>query len=127
LVYASAGVEPARLGNQLDVGSFPLYRRADVVGAPEVDHLEGLSYVPYEIASLMTDVSVSYNHSLTHPEQRSLGYLFDDMERPLALSFRENSGSQGLATAQRFSGHAVRSRYAEAEKPSPTQLAEKTR
>ena len=76
-----------------------------MIGAPEVDdgHPEGLSYVPPEIASLMTDVSVSYNHSLTHPEQRSLGYLFDDMDRPLALSFSENSGSQGLAAAQRSS------------------------
>jgi hypothetical protein len=128
-VYASAGVEPARSGNQLEAGSFPLYRRAEVIGAPEVDdgHPEGLSYVPFEIASLMTDVSVSYNHSLTHPEQRSLGYLFDDMDRPLALSFNENSGSQGLAAAQRFSGHAVRNLYAEAETPSPTQLAESTR
>ena len=75
----------------------------------------------------MTDVSVSHNHSLTHPKQRSLGYLFDDMDRPLALSFSENSGSQGLAAAQRFSGHAVRNLYAEAETPSPMQLAESTR
>ena len=91
------------------------------------DHPDGLSYVPFDIASLMTDVSVSYNHSLTHPEQRSLGYLFDDMDVPLALSFRENSGSQGLAAAQRFSGHAVRSLFAEADTPSPMQLAESTR
>jgi len=128
-VYASAGVEPARPGHQLDAGSFPLYRRAEVVGAPEVDddHPEGLSYGPFEIASLMADVSVSYNHSLTHPEQRSLGYLFDDMDRPLALSFRKHSASQGLTDAQRFSGHAVRSLYAEAETPSPMQLAQSTR
>jgi peptidoglycan-N-acetylglucosamine deacetylase len=128
-VYASAGVDSARPGNQFDAGSFPLYRRAEVVGAPEADdhHPEGLSYVPFEIASLMTDVSVSYNHSLTHPEQRSLGYLFDDMDRPLAFSFRENAGSQGLAAAQRFSGHAVRSLHAEVEAPSPMQLAESTR
>jgi peptidoglycan-N-acetylglucosamine deacetylase len=128
-VYTSAGVEPARLGNQIDTGSFPLYRRAEVLGAPEGDeeHPEGLSYVPVEVASLMTDVSVSYNDSLSRPEQRSLSYLFYDMHRPLALSFRENAGSQGLAAAQRFSGHAVRSLHAEAATSSPRQLAESTR
>ena len=85
-VFASTGGEPASMPAQpkLDAGSFPLYQSAEVVGAPEVDddHPEELSYVPFEIASLMTDSSVTYSQSLaplTHPEQTSTGYLFDDM------------------------------------------------
>ena len=119
VVYANPRVEPTRPGNQ---GSFPLYRRAEVVNAPEVD---AVSYVPFEIASL--DVPVSYKHLLSYPEQRSLAYLFDNMDSPLALLFRENSGSQDLATSESFSGRAVRRLYAEAETPSPTQLAQITR
>jgi uncharacterized protein YcbK (DUF882 family) len=131
-VYASAGGEPPSAKPRLDEASFPLYRDAAVVTAPEVDddHPEELSYVPFEIASLMTDTSVTYNRSvapLTHPEQRSLGYLFDDMDRPLGLSFRDSSGYQGLAAAQRFTGHAVRSVYAELEVPAPTRLAQSAR
>ena len=66
---------------------FPLYNSAEVVGAPEADedHPDELSYVPFEIASLMTDVSVAYNHAvaeLTPPEQKDLSYLFEDMDRP---------------------------------------------
>jgi uncharacterized protein YcbK (DUF882 family) len=133
-VFASAGGEstpepaqPTRQG-----GSFPLYESAEVVGAPEVDedHPEELSYVPFEIANLMTDSSVAYSKSLaplTHPEQTSTGYLFDDMSRPLAFNFRATSGYEGLAAAQRFSGHAVRSIYAEADAPAPTRLAQSTR
>jgi uncharacterized protein YcbK (DUF882 family) len=110
----------------------PLYRSAEVVGAPEVDddHPDELSYVPFETASLMTDISVTYNRSITamiHPEQKNLDYLFDDMDRPIALSFRASSGYRGLAAAQRFSGGAVRSLYADPEAPAPTQLAQGTR
>jgi uncharacterized protein YcbK (DUF882 family) len=128
-VYASAVDEPAAPPASLKGGGFPLYQDAEVVSAPEVDddHPDELSYVPFEIASLMTDVSVTYNHdvaALTHPEQESLGYLFEDMDRPLALNLRASSGYQGLAAAQSFSGHAVRSVFAEAETPSPTQLAQ---
>ena len=64
---------------------------------------------------------------LSYPEQRSLAYLFDNMDSPLALLFRENFGSQDLATSESFSGRAVRRLYAEAETPSPTQLAQITR
>ena len=78
----------------------------------------------------MTDISVTYNRSITamvHPEQKNLDYLFDDMDRPVALSFRASSGYRGLAAAQRFSGGAVRSLYADVEAPTPTQLAQGTR
>ncbi len=131
-VFASAGGEPAAERPKLDGGSFPLYQNAEVVGAPEVDddHPEELSYVPFEIASLMTDSSVTYSKSLaplTHPEQTSTGYLFDDMSRPLALTFRPSSGYTGLESAQHFSGHAVKSVYAETETPAPTRLAQSTR
>ncbi len=111
---------------------FPLYHQADVVGAPEVDddHPDELSYVPFEVASLMTDMSVTYSHEvadLTHPEQDDLDYLFEDMDRPLAATFRPTSNYQGLAAAQRFTGQAVRSLYAELAPPKPTQLAQAAR
>ena len=130
-IYASTGGEPALPTTHLNNGSFPLYRSAAVVGAPAVDddHPEELSYVPFEIASLMTDVSVTYNRelaTLTAPEQKSLDYLFEDMDRPLALTLRQSSGYQGLAAAQSFSGHAVKSFYAEIEAPQPTRLAQST-
>lgn len=131
--FASMGGEPAPAPPSLSRGSFPLYQSAEVVTAPEVDddHPEELSYVPFEIASLMTDRSVTYSRTLaplTHPEQKSTDYLFEDMTRPVALSFRPSSGYEGLAAAQRFSGHAVRSIYAEAETPpAPTRLAQSTR
>ena len=103
-----------------------------MVGAPEADddHPDELSYVPFEIASLMSDVSVTYNHAaatLTRPEQRNLSYLFEDMDRPLAATFRANSGYRGLAAAQSFTGHAVRNVYAELEPPQPTRLAQADR
>jgi len=135
-VFASAGgalSEPAAPAEpSLGRGSFPLYQSAEVVGAPEVDddHPEELSYVPFEIASLMTDGSVTYSKSLaplTHPEQTSTGYLFEDMARPLGLTLRATSGYAGLAAAQRFSGRAVKSIYAEAETPAVTRLAQSTR
>lgn len=132
-VYASVGGEPPRPPAKIfDNGRLPRYRSAEVVGAPEVDddHPDELSYVPFETASLMTDISVTYNRSITamiHPEQKNLDYLFDDMDRPVALSFRASSGYRGLAAAQRFSGAAVRSLYADVEAPAPTQLAQGTR
>ena len=60
-----------------------------MVGAPEADedHPEETSYVPFEIAGLMSDVSITYNHvvaRMIHPEQNDLSYLFEGMERPLA-------------------------------------------
>jgi uncharacterized protein YcbK (DUF882 family) len=132
-VFASAAGEPASVPAQpkLDGGSFPLYESAEVVGAPEVDddHPEELSYVPFEIASLMTDSSVTYSQSLaplTHPEQTNVGFLFEDMSRPLALTFRASSGYMGLAAAQRFSGHAVKSVFAASDMPTPTRLAQNT-
>ena len=110
----------------------PAYRNAEVVGAPEADddHPDELSYVPFEIAGLMTDASVTYSRTvapLSHPEQGSIDYLFDDMNRPTSFMLRNGSGYAGLASAQRFSGHAVRSFYAEMDTPSPTRLAQSTR
>lgn len=112
-------------------GQFPLYQDAEVVGAPEADddHPDELSYVPFEVASLMTERSITYNTNigaLTAPEQKDISYLFEDMDRPLALNFRPNSGYQGLAAAQSFSGQAVKSFYAELDAPRSTQLAANT-
>jgi hypothetical protein len=80
----------------------------------------------------MTDSSVAYSRTvapLTHPEQNNLDYLFDDMDRPVAFTLRQSSGYASLAAAQRFSGDAVRSLYAEFEPaaPAPTRLAQSTR
>ena len=131
-VYASASGELPKPASHLSDENFPLYRSAEVVGAPEVDeeHPEELSYVPFEIASLMTDVSVTYNPAaatLTPPEQRNLSYLFEDMDRPLASTFRTTSGYRGLAAAQSFTGRAVRSVYAELAPQQPTRLAQTDR
>lgn len=112
----------------------PSYQDAEVVSAPEADddHPEASSYVPFEIAGLMTDTSVTYSRTvapLSHPEQDNLDYLFDDMDRPTAFKLRKSSGYVSLAAAQRFSGDAVKSLYAELEPaaPGPTQLAQSTR
>ena len=111
----------------------PTYENTEVVGAPEVDddHPDELSYVPFEIASLMTDASVARNPEiapLTHPEQSDLGYLFEDMDRPTALKFRQYGGYRGLASAQKFSGRAVRNLYAAMDvQTAPTRLAQSTR
>jgi hypothetical protein len=110
----------------------PEYRSAEVVGAPEVDddHPEELSYVPFEIAGLMTDASVTYSRTvapMTHPEQGNLDYLFEDMARPTSFTLRQSSGYAGLASAQRFSGQAVKNLYAEMDTPTPTRLAQSTR
>jgi hypothetical protein len=136
-VYASAGGEPPsselpRAEAPVKGQGFPFYQDAEVVGAPEADedHPDELSYVPFEIASLMSDVSVSYNHEaadLTLPEQRDISYLFEDMDHPLAATFRQNSGYRGLATAQSFTGHAVRNVYAELAPAKPTHLAQADR
>lgn len=112
----------------------PAYQDAEVVSGPEADddHPDAMSYVPFEIAGLMTDSSVAYSQTvapLTHPEQDNLDYLFDDMDQPVAFSLRQSSGYVSLAAAQRFSGDAVKSLYAELEPaaPAPTQLAQSTR
>ncbi|HEU4475349.1 MAG TPA: hypothetical protein VFR71_01460, partial [Methyloceanibacter sp.] len=112
----------------------PAYQDAEVVSAPEADddHPEAVSYVPFEIAGLMTDISVTYSRTvapLTHPEQENLDYLFEDMDRPVTFRLRKSSGYVSLAAAQRFSGEAVKSLYAELEPaaPAPTQLAQSTR
>jgi uncharacterized protein YcbK (DUF882 family) len=134
-VYASLGGPLPLSKPDLDQSSgagIPLYESAEVVGAPEADddHPEALSYVPFEIASLTSDVSVTYNRaaaSLTAPEQRDLSYLFEDMDRPMATTFRATSNYQGLAAAQRFSGQAVRSLHAELQPPAPTRLAQADR
>lgn len=111
---------------------FPLYNSAEVVGAPEADedHPDELSYVPFEIASLMTDVSVTYNHAvaaLTPPEQQDLSYLFEDMDPQVVATFRPTSSYRGLAAAQKFAGHAVRSLQAELAPATPMQVAQSTR
>ena len=112
----------------------PAYQDASVVSAPEADddHPEALSYMPFDVAGLMTDSSVTYSRTiapLTHPEQDNLDHLFDDMDQPTAFTFRKGSGYVSLAAAQRFSGEAVRNLYAEVEpaNPAPTQLAQSTR
>ena len=133
-IAGSSESEPPRPSVGLSAsppGQFPLYQDAEVVGAPEADddHPEELTYVPFEVASLMTERSVTYNRdlgALTAPEQRDLSYLFEDMDRSLALSFRPSSGYQGLAVAQSFSGQAVKSFYAELETPRTTKLASNT-
>lgn len=112
----------------------PSYEDAEVVSAPEADedHPDALAYVPFEIAGLMTDASVAYSRTvapLSHPEQQDLDYVFDDMERPLSFTLRKGSGYVSLAAAQRFSGQAVRSLYAETQPQAParTRLAQSTR
>lgn len=139
--YASAGgmslPHPSLLPKERKEPALPLYKSAEVVGAPEADddHPDEMSYVPFEIASLMTDASVAFSHTvapLTHPDQANLDYLLDDMSQPTAFTFRKNSGYAGLAAAQTFSGHAVRGLYAqfaaaEPKPAAPTQLAQNTR
>jgi uncharacterized protein YcbK (DUF882 family) len=110
----------------------PSYQSAQVVGAPEVDddHPEELSYVPFDTADLMTDGSVAYSRTvapLTHPEQDNIDYLLDDMAQPTNFKLRQASGYRGLASAQQFSGEAVRSLYAEADASAPTRLAQAAR
>lgn len=134
--YASTGGglpwSQTRLMPETRQPAVPIYENAQVVGAPEFDddHPDELSYVPFETASLMTDTSVARSAeiaTLTHPEQDNLDYLFDDMDQPTAFQFRRTSGYRGLASAQQFSGNAVRSLYAEAERSGPTRLAQSTR
>ncbi len=137
--YASAGGMSLPLPGLLHrtpkvAAPLPAYQDAEVVSAPEADddHPDTLSYVPFEIAGLMTDASVTYSRTvapLSHPEQGNLDYLFEDMDQPTSLTLRKSSGYVSLAAAQRFSGHAVRSIYAELEPATqaPTQLAQSTR
>jgi uncharacterized protein YcbK (DUF882 family) len=112
----------------------PSYQDTSVVSAPEADddHPEASSYVPFEIAGLMTDTSVTYSRTvapMTHPEQVNLDYIFDDMDHPTAFKLRKSSGYVGLAAAQRFSGDAVKNLYAELEPSASgrTQLAQSNR
>jgi uncharacterized protein YcbK (DUF882 family) len=107
----------------------PAYQNAEVVGAPEVDedHPDELSYVPFDTADLMTDTSVAYSRTvapLTHPQQDNIDYLLDDMGQPTKFELRRSSGYRGLASAQEFSGKAVRSLYAEMDAPARTRLAD---
>ena len=75
---AGSSEEPPRPSVGLSAsppGQFPLYQDAEVVGAPEADddHPDELSYVPFEVASLMTERSITYNRNLgalTAPEQK---------------------------------------------------------
>ncbi|MGD9501130.1 MAG: DUF882 domain-containing protein [Methyloceanibacter sp.] len=124
--------KPKERASAPEASPLPTYEDAEVVGAPEADddHPDQLSYAPFEIAGLMTDASVTYSRALaplSHPEQESIDYLFEDMDQPTAFKLRGGSGYQGLAAAQRFSGHAVKALYAEAETPAPTRLAQSTR
>ena len=130
--YASAGGMPSLPSFHAKPAPAPLpvYRDAEVVGAPEVDddHAEEESYVPFEIAGLMTDASVAYSRTvapMTHPDQGAIDYLFEDMDHPTSLTLRKSSGYAGLAAAQRFQGQAVRSLYAGIE-PAARQHAEAT-
>lgn len=134
--YASTGGglpwSQPRLMPKPQQAAVPTYENAEVVTAPEVDddHPDELSYVPFEIASLMTDTSVADSQTvapLTHPEQGNIDYLLDDMDRPTEFKLRASSGYRGLASARQFSGHAVKRLYAEMEAPAPTRLAQSTR
>jgi len=136
--YASVGGMslPSLLPKTHQEAPAPAYRDAEVVGAPEADddHPDETNYVPFEIAGLMTDSSVAFSRTvapLTHPDQSNIDYLFDDMDNPTALPLRKNSGYAGLAAAQTFSGHAVKSLYAnvamDTRAPARTQVAEHTR
>jgi hypothetical protein len=49
------------------------------------------------------------------------------MDRPTDLKLRRTSGYRNLASAQQFSGKAVRSLYAATEDSGPTQLAQNAR
>ena len=136
--YASAGgmplARPSIKPKTTDggAGNFPLYTDAEVVSAPEVDddHPDEASYVPFEIATLMTDESISYSRTvapLVHPAHGNLDHVFNEMDRPSNFQLRKTSGYTGLASAQKFSGQAVKSLYAEMEpaKSAPTRLASK--
>ena len=134
--YASAGgapfARPSIRPKQGTAGNFPLYHDTQVVSAPEVDddHPDEASYVPFEIVTLMTDESIGFSRTvapLVHPAQGNLDHVFDDTDRPSAFKLRKSSGYTGLASAQQFSGQAVKSLYAEvdADKPTPTRLASK--
>ena len=84
----------------------PSYQDAEVVSAPEADddHPDALAYVPFEIAGLMTDASVTYSRTvapLSPPDQQDLDYLFDDMDHPTSFTLRKSSGYVSLAAAQR--------------------------
>ncbi|MGH6736031.1 MAG: DUF882 domain-containing protein [Methyloceanibacter sp.] len=133
-VYASAGgfMFPKPRLPETGPAPVPSYESAQVVGAPEVDddHPDELSYVPFDTANLMMDTSVARSETiapLTHPEQDNIDYLFDDMDKPTAFQLRRASGYRDLASAQQFSGDAVKSLYAETEQPAPTRLAQSTR
>jgi len=111
----------------------PTVEDAVVAEPTEVDedHREQLSYVPFEVAELMTDTSLAYSRTLAplvHPEQKNIDYMFENMDRPTNFTFRRNTAYQGLATIQQFSGQAVKSLYAEMDAPAaPTRLAQSTR
>ena len=130
--YASTGgfgLPKAAVFSGTDQVAVPAYESAEVVGAPEVDddHPDALSYVPFETASLMTDSSVADDPGiapLTHPEQNELAYLFDGMEQPTSFTLRRTSGYRGLAGAQKFTGHAVKSLYAEMAGIGRTRVAQ---
>ena len=108
--YASAGGVPFARPSIAKTtggaaGNFPLYHDAEVVSAPEVDddHPDEASYVPFEIATLMTDESITYNHTvapLIHPEQGNLDHVFEGMERPSNFQLRKTSGYTGLDSAR---------------------------
>lgn len=134
--YASAGgglpFARTNLTHETHRPAVPSYESAEVVGAPEADddHPDELSYVPFEIADLMTDASVAFSRTvapMTHPEQDNIDYLLDDMDQPTKFELRQTSGYRGLASAQHFSGEAVRSLYAEMDAPAPTRVAENAR
>jgi len=134
--YASAGgglpFARTNLTHETQRPAVPSYESAEVVGAPELDddHPDELSYVPFEIADLMTDASVAFSRTvapMTPPEQDNIDYLLDDMDQPTKFELRQTSGYRGLASAQHFSGEAVKSLYAEMDAPAPTRIADNAR
>lgn len=131
-IYASLGGAPTGFKSATNPAQLPLARNPEAINAPELgdNRPAELSYAPFAVASLMTDVSVTYSQgfaAMVQPEQKNLDYLFEDMDHPVALSLRPSSDYRGLAAAQTFSGHAVRSIYAEATLGAPTKVADISR
>ena len=124
----SALVAASRLLPKPRSQAVPTYENARVVGAPEVDddHPDELSYVPFETASLMTDTSIAKIRKSRRSSipSRAISTTCSRIwtgRRP--SSSARTSGYRGLASAQKFSGDAVRSLYAEVEAAAPTRLA----
>ncbi|WP_208454386.1 DUF882 domain-containing protein [Methyloligella sp. GL2] len=103
------------------------YQKTDVLALPAEDDEhpeESLSYIQYDVATLLTERSVGYDRTiapLQAPEQSRIAYLFEDLPVPQALELRDSGRVMSLARRQGFEGAAVKSLYAAL--PGRTQLA----